>query len=316
MYVPDGPWAIAAYPNPDGSLTAGPCGRYQIKIPRQPGRTVYVLVLNGVDPWRSLNGFFIQSSVGPAAPPNDTPDGATEISGGPYSTGTEVPWSTETDQVEAELAANCTPDPPLFAGAGVWFRYTSEWPRTINVSGYDAWAIAAFPNADGSFTAGPCGRSSVTVPARPGQTVYVLVVDATRDADGSFGGWLNLYSTDVLPAPQVSMTVNPSGKVDQRTGVASVAGTFTCRYAIDGGANASVTLSQPVGRFIISGNGSTQFNPCDGQAHTWTAQISAPNGKFAGGRATVAAKAQAWNRHSESASYETGQQAVKLQGGK
>lgn len=316
MYVLDGPWAIAAYSNPDGSLTSGPCGRDQIRIPRQPGRTVYVLVVNGVDPWRSPNGFFIRSSVGPAAAPNDSPDGAIEISGDPYAIGMEVPWSTGTDHVETDLAANCTPDPPLSAGAGVWFRYTSEWPRTIDVSGFDAWAIAAYPNADGSFTAGPCGRGSVTVPARPGQTVYVLVVDETPDADGSFGGWLSLYSADVLPPPQVSMTVNPTGSVNQKTGVATLAGTFTCRYAIEGGASATITLSQPVGRFIITGTGSTQFNPCDGQAHTWTAQISLPNGKFAGGKATVAATAQAWNRHGETTVYDTGQQAVKLQGGK
>jgi hypothetical protein len=81
------------------------------------------------------------------------------------------------------------------------------------------------------------------------------------------------------------MTVNPTARFDPATGVATVSGTITCTGEavftfID------VELRQRVGRFIISGFGSTDF-PCDGTTHPWSIEVAAQNGLFKGGRAAA-----------------------------
>jgi hypothetical protein len=48
-----------------------------------------------------------------------------------------------------------------------------------------------------------------------------------------------------------------------------------------------VTVTQRVGRFIISGFGSIFADPCDGQSHPWSVDVTGSNGKFAGGKARV-----------------------------
>jgi hypothetical protein len=82
----------------------------------------------------------------------------------------------------------------------------------------------------------------------------------------------------------VEITVNRTGTVNTRTGVATISGTFTCSNGdfID----ILVDASQSVGRFTVRGFGETfEEGVCDGSAHPWTAQVFPDNGKFAGGKA-------------------------------
>jgi hypothetical protein len=85
--------------------------------------------------------------------------------------------------------------------------------------------------------------------------------------------------------PEAAVTVDPTGLIDRQAGVVTVSGTFTCANADF--AFVDVTVTQRVGRFIISGFGSIFADPCDGQSHPWSMDVTGSNGKFAGGKADV-----------------------------
>jgi hypothetical protein len=197
----------------------------------------------------------------------------------------------------------------------VWFKFATDksW-RFSTTSDYGAWMIVVYPNQDGSMTAGPCGPDEITVPQGDGQTAYILVVGT---ADGS-GGGLTFSSRQNLPPPQIDVTVDPTGSVTTRAGVATVRGTFTCTYASTVGVSVD-ELTQTVGRFNITGSAmsdaGTYADPCDGEPHPWTATVSSANGKFAGGRATITVSAWAYNRYGDIANdYLT--QVIQLRAGR
>ncbi len=66
---------------------------------------------------------------------------------------------------------------------------------------------------------------------------------------------------------------------------------MTCTGAIADGKNyIEVGLTQAVGRFKISGMGTTQFT-CDGATYAWSAQVPGDNGRFGGGKAQLSGRA-------------------------
>ena len=70
---------------------------------------------------------------------------------------------------------------------------------------------------------------------------------------------------------------------DPQTGVATIFGTYTCTNGdfID----LFVEALQEVGRFAVVGSGGFfDFGTCDGESHTWSAEVFPYNGRFAGGR--------------------------------
>jgi hypothetical protein len=81
------------------------------------------------------------------------------------------------------------------------------------------------------------------------------------------------------------VTLDPTGLVDAHTGVVTVSGTFTCANADF--AFVDVTVTQRDRRFTITGFGEASADPCDGQSHPWSADVTGSNGKFAGGKASV-----------------------------
>jgi hypothetical protein len=81
------------------------------------------------------------------------------------------------------------------------------------------------------------------------------------------------------------VTLDPTATVNTHTGVIGTSGTFTCANADFSVVDVSVT--QPVGRFTIIGSGDASADPCDGQSHPWSADVSGTTGKFAGGKATI-----------------------------
>jgi Family of unknown function (DUF6299) len=126
-----------------------------------------------------------------------------------------------------------------------------------------------------------CGGTGFSAAA--GVSYHVLAFDDTPN--GTNGGTLQISAFGVVP-PEAAVTVDPTGVVNARTGVVTVLGTFTCANAGEF-AFLDVTVAQRVGRFIIRGFGEFPPDPCDGQSHPWSLDVTGDNGRFAGGKVTV-----------------------------
>jgi hypothetical protein len=173
--------------------------------------------------------------------------------------------------------------------ASVWYAFTATADGGVVVdvsqSDYSAGVIVV-TGVPGSFEFQACGPGTVPFSAVAGTTYYVLAFDDQFDGGGN-GGLLRISFNAAPPPPSVDFTVDPIGTVDQRTGVATLTGTFTCSDAdfLD----VSGELRQPVGRFTIFGpfgffvDGSS----CDGTPQPWTAEVTPVNGKFTGGKSAT-----------------------------
>jgi hypothetical protein len=147
--------------------------------------------------------------------------------------------------------------------------------------------------SQGSLVTVRCGAGSVSFPATAGTTYYVMIFDF--DGVGN-GGLVNISFRELPPPPPpptVDITVDPVGRVDPSSGIATFSGTYTCTNSDHIVINGSVR--QNVGRlFTIQGyfnfydfRDANDADPCDGTPHPWTANATPESGKFGGGRATV-----------------------------
>jgi hypothetical protein len=109
---------------------------------------------------------------------------------------------------------------------------------------------------------------------------------------GWFGSSGNLvFALNGNHSLRVSVTLDASDDVDQKTGVATVHGTLACSRAAL--VYLSGNMQQPVGRVnIITGAYSINALSCSGMT-TWSATVTPSNGKFAGGKATATANVSA-----------------------
>lgn len=217
-----------------------------------------------------------------AAPPaNDMFAGAVTISALPFSATLDTTEAT-TDANDANANANC--GAPA-TEASVWYAFTPSTAETVEVdvsaSNYSAGVIVV-TGSPGSFSLVTCGPGAVAFSATAGVTYYLLAFDDTPGAPN--GGTLQIDVSEAQPT-EAAVTVDPTAVVKTRTGVITASGTFTCANADF--AFVDVTVSQHVGRFTITGFGEVVADPCDGQAHPWTLDVTGSNGKFAGGKATV-----------------------------
>jgi len=216
-----------------------------------------------------------------AAPGNDVFSGATAVASLPFSDSVDTTQAT-TDADDAQLNTNC--GAPA-TDASVWYAVQgTDQTVVVDVSQSDYSAgVLVGVGSQGNLQLVTCGPGAVAFFAAAGTTYYVLAIDDQLNGDGLNGGTLNI-SIDQIVSPTIdSFTVNRYGKVNTRTGVATISGTYTCSHAdfID----VFVDARQPVGRFAILGSGEfLDFSTCDGTSHTWAAQVFPQNGKFAGGK--------------------------------
>lgn len=215
-----------------------------------------------------------------APPPNDTFGGAVTISTLPFSATVDTTEAT-TDAVDAEANADC--GAPA-TEASVWYAFTPVADTTVQVdvsaSDYSA-GVLVVTGSPGDFTVVNCGPGVVGFSATAGVTYYILAFDDTPG--GTNGGTLQITVSEAA-LPEADVTVDRATVVP-RTGVVTVSGSFTCS-----GADAGVldlTVTQSVGRFSITGFASQELAPCDGEPHTWSAEVTGSNGEFKGGRVTV-----------------------------
>jgi hypothetical protein len=233
----------------------------------------------------ALGALAISSPAALAAPPgNDTFGGATAATLG-FS---EVLDTTEatTDADDAQLNSSC--GAPA-TDASVWYAFEGADIGVVvdvSLSDYSAGVLVGV-GSQGNLLTEACGPGAVGFFAAAGTTYYVLAIDDQFDGSGN-GGSLNISFNEAPPPPTVDITVDPFGKVNARTGVATISGTYTC----DNGdfIDVFVDARQNVGRFTVAGfGGFFDFDTCDGESHTWSADVFPDNGKFAGGKTVTLA---------------------------
>lgn len=213
-----------------------------------------------------------------AAPPgNDTFSGATTIGSLPFDQTLDTSSAT-TDGDDADLNAQC--GAPV-TERSVWYSYTpaADGGLVLDVSnsGYSAGLIVA-EGGPGNWYVDTCGPGSVATAVSAGTTYSIL---AFSDTAGVTGGQLVFHAEAAPPPPTLSLTVNKTGTVD-RSGNALISGTLTCTNADF--TDIEADLTQPVGRFSVSGTGDSADVTCDGTAQPWSAVVTPYNGKFAGGK--------------------------------
>lgn len=259
----------------------------------------------------ALSALGVSAPAALAAPPNnDTFTGATAVTGG-FS---EVLDTTEatTDSDDAQLNASC--GAPA-TDASVWYAFAAVSDAVVVVdvsqSNYSAGVLVGV-GSQGNLQTVECGPGAVAFFAAAGTTYYVLAIDDQFDGGGN-GGSLSISFNEVV-SPTVDITLNRFGRVNARTGVATISGTYTCTNGdfLD----VFVDARQNVGRlFSILGSGSFfDFGTCDGAPHTWTADVLPQNGKFAGGKTMTVAFAFSCGPFECADGF--AEQTVQLRGGK
>lgn len=249
------------------------------------------------------------AAVFAATPGNDTFAGATVASIG-FSETIDTSDAT-TDADDAQLNDSC--GAPA-TDASVWYAIDGTDQVVVvdvSASGYSAGALVGI-GTQGNLQTVACGPGMTAFFGEAGTTYYVLAIDDQFDGGGN-GGSLSISFSAAPPPPAIDFTVNPTGRVNTKTGVATISGTVSCTDSdfveID------VDARQSVGRFVVRGFGyAFEFGTCDGTTHAWSADVYPDNGKFAGGKTLTASFSFGCGVFECSGGYV--EQTVMLRGGK
>lgn len=227
----------------------------------------------------SLLGVHVPAALA-AAPTNDLSSGATAVTVG-FSESLNTSEAT-TDADDAQFNASC--GAPA-TDASVWYTLQGTGQGVIidvSSSNYSAGVLVGV-GTPGNLTTIACAQGSTAFYAESGITYYILAIDDQLDGGGN-GGILNIAFNEIPPPPNLELTVDRYGKVNARTGIATISGTYTCTNGdfleVFGEGR------QDAGRFTIVGSFDFfDYGTCDGLAHKWSASVYPQAGKFAGGKA-------------------------------
>jgi Family of unknown function (DUF6299) len=214
-----------------------------------------------------------------------------------------------TDELDATLNEQC--GAPATEGS-VWYSFeaTTDGALIVDVSDSTFTAGVLVTLGDPALgTVVTCGPAAVVFDVIAGETFYIM---AFSDTPGVTTGTLAIHVEAAPPAPEVDVTVDPIGTFT-RAGSAIITGTVTCTSDepveftfID------VEVRQRVGRFTITGFGSTDFI-CDGTTQTWAVEVFGQTGQFRGGHAVSVTFAVACGEFSCGEDFE--EQTVRLRRG-
>ncbi len=251
-------------------------------------------------------------------PSNDDIGTATEVLEPlPYQDTVET-----TEATGAPTDPGCASEPGDLDNPTVWYTYTpgADGPVQAHTFGsdYDTTLSAYIDDGGGGLIQLGCNddtgglQSSLVLDLGAGVPVFFMVgtFDGIPFGPGEVG---NLVFTVGPPAPplDVTLSVDPIGRVTPRTGVATITGTVTCS------APATVDmfgeLRQRAGRSIIVGSGFEFFENCDGET-PFTLVIPGDTGLFAAGRAEILLFAFGFSPSGED--FEVFEGTVRLRGGR
>jgi hypothetical protein len=216
----------------------------------------------------------------PPKPANDELGSAT-----PVTLGQSIDFSSVGATSNASDPGSCNgsgPTPGPFTET-IWYSYAAPDARTVfaDASTFDYLAVIFVLADTGSgLQVIDCSAfpATVTFSTTPGVT-YDVMIGSLPDTPGGGTGVFTLGEPLIL-----SVSVDPNASVN-RDGVATVTGTISCSVPADF-AEVDVSLSEPIGRFIIRGFGFAS-PACDATPATWSADVVGGNGTYGSGRATA-----------------------------
>jgi hypothetical protein len=213
-----------------------------------------------------------------AAPANDLPGGAVAIGA--------IPAHVTQDTTDATVT---TDDVGCGSGgldqATVWYSLTLSEAASILVdasaSGFRV-GINAFAGTASAETLVDCSEQGLRLDVEANATILLMFADVDGEANG---GQLDVH-IDVAPPPiDLSLTVDPVGKVNPQTGEAMITGSVTCTTATSD-MFVDVELRQAVGRFTVRGFGGSGMD-CGPAPTQWALSVVADSGRFGPGKSTV-----------------------------
>jgi len=233
-------------------------------------------------------GILLSMQVLAQAPVNDDFDNATTI--------TSLPFTDTLSTVDATTAA----DDPYCAGNAhsVWYAFTPSQNVSVQTntfgSDYDT-TLSVYTGTRGALTQIACNddsgglQSRVFFEASAGVTYYIM---AASFGDSPGGNLILNLAEGTLPPPIVlGLMINPTGRVNSKTGVVTIGGTLTCSRPIQ--LLVYGTGKQRYGRLVLTGYFGTSID-CQSQA-PWSASFSAENALFTGGQLQVSATADGFD---------------------
>ena len=181
---------------------------------------------------------------------------------------------TTTDDDDKRLLKTC---PAPATDASVWYTIVGNGTKVavdVGDSSYSAGVIVA-TLSHGKLETVACADGVVSFDAEAGTQYYVLAFDDQSDG-GDNGGSLTITFSESR-YPDINFSVDSYGKLDPRSGSATIAGSYTCTA----GASFSIFVdaSQRHGRLTVVGSGDFQ-GECDGTAQRWTLVVAPESGKF------------------------------------
>jgi putative Ig domain-containing protein len=240
----------------------------------------YTVAFHGDNQQGDTATVFTVITAVPPPPANDELEGATHVSG--------VPFTLTEDTVGATVA----PDDPFCSGrsATVWFAFTAPASMRYEAdtfgSGYDTtlsvytgsrgflWQLGCNDNADGTL------QSRVRFNATAGQTYYIM---ASAYGFSGAGGPLSFHLNEGPPPLSIAPSVFRYGRVSLTTGLAEVSGSVTCSQPTY--VSLYGQLRQEHAGRVLSGYFGT-FVPCNGTT-SWTATVNVWSGGLFHGRAAA-----------------------------
>ena len=279
--------ALSAYTGSRGNLTQVACNddfrslQSRIRLTGTGGVTYFLMVGSfGASAGGNLSFHMRELSAQP--PPNDDFDDAIAIGA--------LPFDDTRDTTDATTA----PDDPECAGNGhtVWYSFTPS--ATIEVaadtSGSDyGTTLSAYTGSRGNLTQvacnvdfSPVSRITLTV---TGGVTYFLMVGSFFDSPG---GVLSFHIRELPPRVILGLTIDPTGVVNNRTGVARIHLAVTCsRPAAD--VDVIGSLRQRVGGKVAVGFFERTVD-CSRRV-SWRASVVGETGPYKIGRAEARATA-------------------------
>jgi hypothetical protein len=256
------------------------------------GTTYYLMA--GYNGWWS-EGAIMRLAVEAAEPPlNDDFDAAIAI--------TDFPFIVQ--DLDVTDATRATDDPlDWWVNQTVWYSLTSSEATYITAST----AGTNYSNQLSVWTGQRAnlervdawwgGESAVRFAAAADTTYYLMIGSYYGAADPAL---LNLsVDTWVPPRPlEVELTIDPTGTVNTKTGVATVSGSVSCSAAA--WFSLSVDVHQRMGRFQVLGNEWAGGQCGDEGLTTWSARVrSSGSVVFGAGQATVTVSGHAISSYDE-----------------
>jgi hypothetical protein len=140
-----------------------------------------------------------------------------------------------------------------------------------------------------------------------------LPVGTTTVACSATDSWGNTgtatFVVTVLEALKLTLTIDGFGSVDTKTGVAAVGGTMSCNRPASAWVNGELT-QLVARRATLVGYLSVYGAQCDTAPSAWSGTVTAQNGRFSSGNASVSASASASDNYSSAGA--GGERTIKL----